>query len=374
MLRFCQQWSPLFVLGMLVAALGSAWAPFRSTTPRPAVSSTRTPRAAEQRCLECHVGITDAYRSAPHARTLVRATDPEVVSLFAGRSFHREDVDVTYDYEVRDGRLLVSSPAYGRELTIDWIFGSGTHARTPLMTWTDIAGQTSAIEHSVSWYPGGDLGVTLGMDETQESAGIHALGHPRPSSETINCFGCHCTFVPTDRGRILFDRIEPGVGCARCHWNTRQHVEEMDHGLPTTIERLSGLTPRESVDRCGECHRRADEMGAPILPDDPSIARFASVGLVQSACFLQQSEITLADGKPARFDCVSCHDPHRPTSRDWRAHTAVCLTCHDAAHDRAPDCPSATRQENCLSCHMAKVPANEHLKFTDHWIRVRRQP
>ena len=367
----CRKLIPVLIMVLLATGLMTARGLVRPAPPLPAVLSSRAPRAAEQRCAECHSNITEAFRSSPHARTLIRATEESVADAFAGRTFHRDDIDVDFHYESRDGRLMVTTPAYARELSIDWLFGSGTHARTPLITWTDDDGNTSAIEHGVSWYPEGHLGVTLGMDEQTASAGIQTLGHPRSATETINCFGCHCTYVPTAGGRILFDKIEPGIGCARCHWNTRQHVHEMDSGHPSTIERFSRMTPRESVDRCGECHRRADEMGGPIEAGDQTITRFASVGLVQSACFLRQSEITLADGQPARFDCVSCHDPHRPTPRDWRFHAAVCLKCHDAAHNQAPDCPTASREDDCLSCHMPPVPANKHLKFTDHWIRIR---
>lgn len=374
MSMFCQRWIPVLIVGLLATAVGAALGPFHPAPPQPAFESSQTPRAAERRCAECHADIADAYRSAPHARTLVRAADKAAASQFAGRSFHRDDSGVDFHYKLRDGLLFVSSPAYARDLPIDWMFGSGTHARTPLITWTDDTGGTSAVEHGVSWYPGGKLGVTPGMEEIKDSVGIQAVGHLRPSAEAINCFGCHCTFVPTDGGRILFDQIEPGVGCARCHWNTQQHVREMDRGLPSTIERFSQLPPQEAVDRCGECHRRADEMGGPIEPEDQTIVRFASVGLVQSACFLRQSEVTRDDGQPARFDCASCHDPHRPTSRDWRTHAAVCLKCHDAAHNRAADCPAASRADNCLNCHMPQIPTNEHLHFTDHWIRVRKEP
>lgn len=362
---------PIVVVGFFVTALVLAWRTGRSEPPLPAVLSARTPRLSEQRCAECHAEIVESYHSSPHARTLTRVSEEFNANGFAGQTFRRDDLDVQFHYEFDDRKLMVRTPSYGRALPINWIFGSGTHAKTPLLTWLNDRGTVSAIEHGVSWYPDGQLGVTLGLDEQTAAAGIDALGHLRSAAETINCFGCHCTVVPVEEGRIQFDRIEAGVGCARCHWNGPQHVREMENSLPSTIEKFSQLTARESVDRCGECHRRADEMGGPIESEDPSIVRFASVGLVQSPCFLRQNEIILDDGKPARFDCVSCHDPHRPSPRDWHVHAAVCLKCHDSAHHRAADCPDAARDTNCLSCHMPQVSANKQMKFTDHWIRKR---
>ena len=360
------------LLVSLFAVVGwTLYAPRQETLPSAAVASRQTPRPSQQRCAECHADITDAYATAPHSRTLVRTSDAPVIEQFAGRTFHQEETGVELSYTQHDGRLWVSTPAYGRDVPIEWVFGSGTHARTPLITWTDEVGRTASIEHSVSWYPEGQLGVTLGLEDRQETSGVGVLGAVRTPAETLNCFGCHCTFVATTGDQVDFDEIQPGVGCVRCHWNTEEHVREMDNALPSTIERFSAMTPIEAVNRCGECHRRAEEMGGPIEPDDPIIIRFASVGLPQSPCFQQQQKVILDSNEPARLDCTTCHNPHRPTNPDWRFHAAVCLNCHDADQGRALDCSAATREENCLSCHMPKVPANDNLQFTDHWIRIR---
>lgn len=338
--------------------------------PQPVVLSSSV-RVLESKCAECHSDIIEDFHLAPHSRTLQRASDPEILSGFAGREFQHPESGNIFQYKVVDGKLFVSSNAYGRDLPIEWIFGSGTHARTPLLTWTDLHGKTAGLEHCVSWYPGNELGVTLGMENLTDQVGVYALGASRSPAEALNCFGCHSTFLPSSSGKLDFEKIEPGIGCVRCHWNARQHIDEMEGNGKSTIEKISLLTPKESVDRCGECHRRADEMEGPILASDDTLARFASVGLVQSPCFQQQAEVTLADGSIARFDCISCHNPHQPANRDWKVHVAVCLECHDQTHGRAVDCPQATREDNCLRCHMPKIPANEHLEFTDHWIRIR---
>lgn len=342
----------------------------QSAPSPPAVSSSVLP-VPQRRCAECHSDITNTFQSVPHSRTLTRATQEDALNSFSGRSFRNPRSNVNFHYRLHDDQLLVSTPAYAREMSIAWVFGSGKHAQTPLITFTDSEGRTSAIEHSVSWYPEQQLGVTLGMEKLEESNGVLCLGVPRTPAETVNCFGCHCTHVAVEDGQILFDYILPGVGCVRCHWNTTRHVEEMDLGLSSTIERFKELTPQESVDRCGECHRRADEMGGKITSDDKTLPRFASVGLVQSACFKRQDKVLHANGKPMRLDCTNCHNPHQPTADDWRVHTSVCLECHDNTNERATDCTNAARDENCLTCHMPKVPANEYLDFTDHWIRIR---
>ncbi len=308
---------------------------------------------------------------APHSKTLSRASAESNAGLFNGKSFHNSINGVDFHYRVHDDRLVISSPAYARELFAEWIFGSGTHAKTPLITWTDKEGELAGIEHAVSWYADNQLGVTLGLEKLKESEGVLAIGNPRPSHEVTSCFGCHSTFISVENKRMNPHTLEPGVGCVRCHWNAAEHVLTVDIGQPSLTERLSELSPLESVNRCGECHRRADELSGEIRADDETLVRFASVGLIQSKCFLQQETVKLESGATPRLDCISCHDPHKKASNDWITRAAVCLNCHDYNRSQLTHCTVAGQDENCLTCHMPKLPSNPHLQFTDHWIRVR---
>ncbi|MCA9084831.1 MAG: hypothetical protein KDA81_12280 [Planctomycetaceae bacterium] len=360
-------------LVLLAGVVGwtSGWLAERSPEVSAPVVLSHPPRHSQQRCAECHQEVVEAFRDAPHSGTLTRATAQEVRACFDGKTFMNPDNDSVLSYHVDSDRIAVSSSGYPGRPGFEWIFGSGTHARTPLLTFHTANGRTISAEHLVSWYPGDQLGITLGMENGTSGRGIHGLGGLKSTAETINCFGCHATFVPVQDDRILLDQIIPNVGCRRCHGDADQHVDDMDRGLSSGIERYSEMTPEESVDRCGECHRRATEMGSPLSPEDGLLVRFASVGLVQSPCFQQQREVKNPDGTFQRFDCISCHDPHRQASRDWKHHAAACLRCHDQANGRSVDCPVADRRDNCLECHMPQVPSNDYLSFTDHWIRVR---
>jgi hypothetical protein len=350
-----------------------------SLRPAPRISDVVSPSFvlspsstfSSQRCEECHADVVAHHSTSPHARTLTRAADPAALAAFAGKEFVRSDTGTRYRYFTENDQLKVSSSAYDRSLAIDWIFGSGTHAQTPLILVPGVSGESMAIEHSVSAYPNGQLGLTLGMDAVQETTGAIVMGNLRPHGETANCFGCHCSHVPVADQQIQFHALQPGIGCNRCHRDLGRHLEEVDHGQTLSIERFADLHPLESVNRCGECHRRADEMGAPIDPDDTMLPRFASVGLVQSPCFLNQTSVKTHDGATRRLDCTTCHDPHRTTDHDWRFHARVCLSCHDSSATNGKDCSMASPTDNCLDCHMPKVPAGPHLSFTDHWIRIR---
>ena len=334
------------------------------------------PVVTGQACRNCHADVHDAHAAAPHGRTLMRMKTPDDRQILSGRQWRRPDTGVEYEYEVSGQQLLLRSSATIGSRPVTWLVGSGRHARTPLLTWIDADGRTAAIEHSVSLYPDGDLGTTLEMEVVKESLGLPALGNYRSCSETANCFGCHSTIVPVHDGQVLEDQITPGVGCIRCHQDAEKHALAMERGEEFIGERLTLLSPREAVDRCGECHRRADELGGQLHPENPTLVRFASVGLVQSLCFRKQPHGADTPGNAddahaaGRLDCTTCHSPHAETDARWQTHTAVCLRCHHMASEKNTfDCPQASPSDNCLECHMKKVSFGERLKFTDHWIR-----
>lgn len=319
----------------------------------------------EQACARCHPGIVESFAQTGHRQTLNPATDPVLQRLFAVST----DTDRTRSMEtfvVRDGRLMAQSTAANRELVVAWIFGSGRHARTPVSMWNQADGRLELLEHGVSWYPRTGLAPTLGLEEASvRGEGLQTMGVLHANAAAENCFGCHTTDFPTSSTGPDWKHVVAGVRCDRCHHDTTQHLVAAERG-EIAIERWSDLSPLESVNRCGECHRRSDHFPTDeIRPDNAQLLRFASVGLVQSPCFLQQT--TIAD---TRLDCVSCHDPHQPLESDVTRSLQVCRQCH-AGSNSAKSCSQAPSTSNCLPCHMPKTPVHSALSFTNHWIQRR---
>ncbi len=360
------------LVGLVLAGL-SAGRSRMEVLPAPVVRSSAGSSTRMTRCAECHSDVTGSFANAPHARTLHRATDPEILERFAGRSFTRQSTGVTYRYEKESEKLVLSTSSYGRPLPIEWVFGSGAHAQTPLMTLPETGSRTGSVEHAVSWYPSGKLEVTFGAEKGSDTVGLGAVGHQWGPAETAGCFGCHSAEVPMHDGRLDESRIVANLDCGRCHFDAKGHLNEIDAGRPTTIERLGSLSPLESVSRCGECHRRSEDFEGAIFPENKSIVRFAPVGLVQSACFIKQADIVFEDGKTGRMDCVTCHDPHVGSVRP-RMVSISCAVCHTGEHRTAARCTSKLANDNCLPCHMPKVAMNSELEFTDHWIRKPDKP
>jgi len=317
----------------------------------------------EQTCQRCHQDIVKSFAQTGHRQTLNPATDPVLQQLFAG-SKHEDRVHSKETFVVRDGRLLARSTAGHRELLVDWIFGSGRHARTPVSIWNQSNQHLELLEHGVSWYPSTELAPTLGLEEgSTNGEGLQAMGVVHSNTAAENCFGCHTTDFPNSTTGPDWKHVVTGVRCARCHHDTAQHLVAAERGA-MVMERWSELPPLESVNRCGECHRRSDHFPADeIRPDNAQLLRFASVGLVQSRCFIQQSTLV-----GTRLDCVTCHDPHQPLETDITRSLQACRQCHgDTAAIKS--CSQALSTSNCLPCHMPKTLVQSALSFTNHWIQ-----
>ncbi|NQV26612.1 MAG: hypothetical protein HQ518_19830 [Rhodopirellula sp.] len=344
------------------------------TAPLPSrkVFSAVLPPTMNQ-CAECHPDVCETFATAPHRLTLTRASSPEVREHFAGKEFSFAEGGPTVRYESRDDALWLESAALPGPLRVGWIFGSGQHAQTPVSVLTNPDGRSESLQHRVSWYPTDELAATPGLEVASlETQGLYEVFQHEDHVVTMDCFECHVTHLPNHNGRIDESQIILGVGCDRCHPGGRVHMASVEDG-PLSIERWSELSPLESVNRCGECHRRADQLTeAELDPQRPVLARFASVGLVMSACFKQQAVVNGEPSFDSRLDCLTCHDPHRPASRDPQFYREKCLGCHGSDDGQAAECTSRPMSSNCLPCHMPKQQSTENLGFTDHWIRVPR--
>ena len=304
-----------------------------------------------QACAGCHSEQHRKHVASMHERALRPASASHARALFDRPIRERNGIEFTYS--ATPGGLLVEARKgdEAASATLDWIFGAGTLAFTPV-------GQDNGayIEHRISWYSASQRpGMTLGHPPSPPSSPRKALGE-RQSPETIyRCFNCHATAVKP--GPDL-SSMHPGVQCERCHGPGGDHVQAPAR---TNVRGLTKLSPEASIRVCAECHRSpADGSGSPEIHDPMSI-RFAPVGLMASKCFQQSESLT----------CSTCHDPHSAAKPAALFVQEKCRGCHAAASASKSDCPRQLNPDsNCLSCHMKKATPVPDLTFTDHRIRV----
>ncbi|TWT61482.1 multiheme c-type cytochrome [Rubinisphaera italica] len=353
-----------FLLLIIVVVLPIIWQyPKQSKEHVPlAAYESESFKVESHSCLECHAEIVKEFKSAPHARTLASASDFTHWDLFLGKSFQDPSTKLEYRFEQLNSEYFLRCDSANQVTRVDWIFGSGRHAQTPISLTQDFDGKPQLLELAVSWYPENGLGPTLGQTGRDRER-VHPLGTFHSGTTSEECFACHSTWLALDEKHFISSHIIPNVGCVRCHYDAKDHAKRQTQGLPDSLEDLSILDAVEMNRRCGVCHRSPDEIPVQDLtPDNKLLIRFAPVGMSMSQCFIESKGIK----------CTLCHNPHRLEDRSDAEFAKVCHGCHNQTQFNHAICPKVkTDSTECLSCHMPQVEVQDSLRFTDHWIRVR---
>lgn len=318
-------------------------------------------------CQECHADKVRQHERSGHSQTLRPAAEVELARWLDGRSVaDPERPEVRWTYSLRDGRLGVdrSGAGHDEKAVLEYALGSGRHAMTFVSLTEGSGGSPGSREHRLTYFEKSQsLEVTPGQKASEGAPGTNPMGRDRGPGETVHCFGCHSTTVSDTNSQVLDTAtLRPNIHCERCHGPGLEHVEAARRGASDlTLPFGKVWTAEGQMKLCGDCHRHPSQ--APpgeIRADNPSIARFQPVGLMQSRCY------TRSDGE---LSCVNCHNPHDRASTDQASYETACLQCHQGGRRTA--CRVSPR-DGCIKCHMPKIDAGQGVLFADHWIRVRR--
>lgn len=213
------------------------------------------------------------------------------------------------------------------------------------------------------------------------------------------CAGCHNTRVrknyePTDD--IYKTRMaEMGVGCEACHgpmkdhvvWQARVGKEPHESNEPKRPDpTIARHTPVQTLDTCGSCHARRNELTGDFVPGDAFADHF---GLAR----VDETEVYHADGQvleenyefgsfvssrmhAAGVVCLDCHDPH--SARRLAPDNQLCLRCHSGAREGAPVILAAAHTfhkvgstgSDCVQCHMPVTTYMQRHDRHDHSFGV----
>ena len=272
------------------------------------------------------------------------------------------------------------------ELTIDYVMGSGNHARSYLHQ----TGRGMLIELPLGWYPdhGGEFGMAPGSDTE----------HPQTRRFiSYKCMFCHNGYPKIPEGNeapgsepVFLGNLPEGIDCQRCHGPGAEHVRSAGR---SSIANPAKLSPERRMEVCIQCHlettsgripavlQRFDRGTFSYVPGQPLVdftisfdhapgtghdGKFEAVSSVyrlrQSRCFLKSG---------GKLECGTCHDPHRiPRGEEAvRHYSNVCRQCHASSHPAGV----ASTAPDCITCHMPKRRADDapHVIMTDHLIQRR---
>jgi predicted CXXCH cytochrome family protein len=352
------------------------------------------PMAAQTECASCHPKIAAIYAQTGMARSF-RKMDPSV----APTVFLHKRSETSYSMIERDGKIFQrrwrqdpdGKEIHVRELSVDYIMGSGNHARSFLHR----TPRGALLELPLAWYPenGGTWAMSPGHDRDYSLP---------PRAVAYECMFCHNGYPSIPPGHeesgaepLYADPLPQGIDCRRCHGPGAKHIARAQSGksspeeIRSAIVNPARLPGDRQMEVCMQCHLETTALPLPHsllkigrgpfsynpaeplgdfmnffdhapgskYADDFEIAHSA-YRLRKSRCFIQSA---------GKMTCTTCHDPH-DASRGEQAkprYNGVCANCHaslPASHTTSPD---------CVSCHMPKRRTEDviHAAMTDHFIQ-----
>ncbi len=336
---------------------------YRADHPLEAESS---PFVGEARCESCHAQIYRDSLASRHTQSFYRGDQLKGLPRPDRPLPDPDDPRVTHAYRLGDGTLREETRVGSRvfETVIDYAFG--TADRYVTMVGRDTGGNYRIAR--LSYHETAD---GRGWDRTVLDK-IHAARGDEFQGESIGvrdgvakCLYCHTTNPRSGRGPSGPEASDRAIGCERCHGPGGHHLAAVAAGLADMAIVNPAAAPPALVTakQCNDCHILGRDFREDTR-DDSAWIRSQGVGWTFSRCNTESG---------GTFGCVTCHDPHKPsTSTTTAQYEAKCLACHPSPGRSKGACP-VNPSQGCLGCHMPRVRIDPlHLSLTDHDIRIRR--
>ncbi len=347
--------------------------------------------ADDAACGGCHADVAKTYQHVGMARSFYRPRAEVLVENFEAPAYFHARSQQYFEMRRRGDDVVFrryqlagdGAPIHVFEQKVDWILGSGNHARTYL--YATPGGELYQLP--ISWYA-----------ESREWR--MAPGYDRPDHEGVvrrvryECMFCHNAYgAAVDeplsywRSQTFPAQLPEGIGCQRCHGPGAKHVDVAKANGDRVEIRRSIVNParigtRLRNDICYGCHMQPtvvlsglrkfgrdlhsfrpgqplDEYAHRLDIDEDALPRADRFEINHHPYRLEQSRcFTESEG---RLGCVTCHDPHRRI-RDAAHYRKACMSCHATPH---------RVDEDCTSCHMPKRRPQDvvNVVMTDHLIR-----
>jgi tetratricopeptide (TPR) repeat protein len=379
------------------------------TPPKPAATQEYADPAS---CGKCHADEAAGYAKTGMAHAFYKPqAENSVGSPAKDKQFFHAASNTHYEMMEQDGKYYQrrwqqgfdGKPENVEELAIDFVMGSGNHARTYLHREED----GTLIELPLAWYSedGGHWGMNPGFD------------NPHPMTRrpiAYECMFCHNAFpqIPPTAHRdlsanpVYSGAMPEGIDCQRCHGPGAAHVHAAQTSgaslqqVRTSILNPVNLSNDRQMEVCEQCHL---ETTSHLLPDrirhydqepfgysatqplanfnsyfsrDPAAGRTDNFEIVNAPYRLRQSQCYLRS--KGALTCETCHNPHDLHKGAGSAayYANICMKCHAASLPAKIALHQHPASNDCVSCHMPTRRTEDvvHVVMTDHLIQRRPPP
>lgn len=345
-------------------------------------------------CGNCHADRAASFQHVGMARSFYRPAPRNFIEDFEAPPFFHARSRQYFEMRRRGDGIIFrryqlaadGAPIHVFEQPVDWILGSGNHARTYI--YRTPGGELYQLP--IAWYSATrEWQMAPGYDRRDHDGVTRRVRH--------ECMFCHNAYPEMAeqklsywRSQSLPEKLPEGIGCQRCHGPGGNHVRAVMNGsaaneIRTAIVNPARLDVQRRMDICYECHmlpavalsgmrkfgrdiysfRPGEKLADYAPPVDvtekemPRADRFEinhhPYRLEQSRCFRESA---------GALTCLTCHDPHRKVPPEQRAahYRTACMSCHKKPH---------TTEGDCTSCHMPRRRTQDvvHAVMTDHFIR-----
>jgi predicted CXXCH cytochrome family protein len=347
-------------------------------------------------CATCHASIAKTYKLTGMGRSFhkVQAHEFALLKTFEHAASMTEFAMIERDgayYQRRWQKGFDGKETNVDEKSVDYVLGSGNHARTYLHK----TERGVLQELPLGWYAekGGYWAMNPGYDRADYAGSVRPIYY--------ECMFCHNGYPktpPKDASESMYlEPLPEGIDCQRCHGPGQKHIDTVKSGgkldqIRAAIVNPARLSPEREMEVCMQCHletsnqklphavrrfgrepfsyRPGQPLGDFALMFDRAPGKNQSFEVAQGAYRFRESQCFLKSAGNLR--CTTCHNPHDiPRGAPAAEHyNQVCLGCHQ---QKLPASSVHKADANCVSCHMPKRRTDDgvHIVMTDHRIAKR---
>ncbi len=387
----------------MVVALAGGFAVFihrKRSDVRHAVTAGMAPGyAPAEACEACHPKIAATYRETGMGRSFQHLTAPEG-ELDAAKPFYHEASQSWFSVIRRDGKYYQRRWQVGfngkktnvDEKQIDFVMGSGNHART----YIHLTERDTLQELPLGWYAekGGYFAMNPGYDRAEYKGSTRVIHY--------ECMFCHNGYPQVRAGHEepgaeaqYLQPLPEGIDCQRCHGPGQRHIDvagtagARPEAIRAAIVNPARLPPEREMEVCMACHLETTSRMLPHslqkfdrgpfswvpgrkladfhLTFDRADGRNSEFEVAHHAYRLRKSRCFIES--EGRLRCTTCHNPHDiPRGEAATTHyNDVCRSCHTGTSQPATAHGPGAK---CTSCHMPRRRTDDavHIVMTDHGI------